>query len=553
MPTKPKAPTPPSTNGKKPSDGVPLIAYPVAIHDRAIAPLTDEQRVVDFGVSGLRRIGNYLYEEFLPELQGQRGAKLLREMRENDPTVGAMLFLLEAMVKQVPWTVVGHDGKADDKNADAEYIRQCLFEDMSKTWPDTLSEICSMFWAGYAPMEMVYKKRGGPTPDPITLESGAEIAASPSQFTDGKWGWDKWAVRAQETILRWQFDARNDWQAFEQQAAPDFIVRTVPREKCLLFRVKSDRDNPEGRSLIRSAYTSWQKKKKLETIEGIGIERKLAGFPVLQPPENSDLWNPNDPNAVKGLAAAKDLVKNVRMDEQMGMVLPFGWEFKLISGDGGRQATDTNMVIERYDHRMAMTIAMDFIFLGSGNNGGARAQSIVDVQLFNTALTGILDGIAEIINRHAIPKLFALNGGVTDKLPKLVHGDAGSPNLTALASYITSLAQAGMALFPDADLEHSLREYAGLPEAVGGTAKPLAATQETPQPLPETQAGEKAKPGEKPKPGEKAADKATGEKPPIKKFYQHLGVVPPDSDRAEFIRAVKILREGVAKLVGEGR
>lgn len=505
------APVDSTTNGRS------LTATPVRLHDQPIAPTPEEQLVKDFGLSGLNRLGGYIHEEFLPELRGQKGQRLLKEMRENDPTVGAMLFLLEAMIKQVDWTVKPA-GETPDQAAqdDAEYVRQCLFEDMSKTWPDVLSEICSMFWAGYAPLEMTWKRRLGPTPGTLTLESGATVPQAASQYNDGRWAWDKWSVRAQETVVQWEFDARNEWQAFVQQAPPDFILRTVPRDKVLLFRVKADRENPEGRSLLRSAYTSWAKKKKIEVIEGIGVERKLAGFPVLTPPEGADLWNPNDPNAVAQLSAAKTLVKSVRMDEQMGMVKPFGWTFELLSGDSGRQATDTNIIINRYDHRMAMTIAMDFVFLGAQGEG-ARAQSVVDVQLFNTALTGILDGIAETINRVAIPKLFALNGQTPEALPKLMHGAVGSPNLTALASYISSLAQAGMALFPDKDLEHSLREFAGLPEPVGGTAKP-AALQPKPSEVP-------------PQPVAK------------RRFYQQ------QTDRQQFIEAVKVLRDGVAKLV----
>lgn len=493
--------TPPTQVGQQ------LTPIPPVIYDTPIAPLTEANRVLDFGVSGLNRAGGYIHEEFLVELRGQRGAQTMREMRENDPTAGAMLFLLEQMIKQVDWTIKPYGDQPDQGDLDdAEFIRQCLFDDQSKTWMETLSEICSMLWAGYAPMEVMYKRRLGLTPPPMMMSNGISVPQSSSCYDDGRWGWAKWSVRAQETIVRWQFDARNEWQAFEQQAAPDFQVRTVPREKVLLFRVKSDRDNPEGRSLLRSAYTSWMKKKKLEIIEGIGIERKLAGFPILTPPEGVDLWNPNDANASAQLADAKNIVKSVRMDEQMGMVLPFGWDFKLVSGDGGRQTTDTNLVIERYDHRMAMTIAMDFIFMGSGSNAGARAQALVDVQLFNTALSGILDSITEVINRQAIPKLFQLNGLSTEYLPKLVHGDAGSPNLTALAQYVTSLAQAGMPLFPDPALEHSLRAFAGLPEPVGGVGK---------------------------------------------RHSQQESVPPPMSDREEFVEAVKVLRDAVAKLVQE--
>ena len=456
-----KAASPQARQGQ---EGPPLKPTPVTQYDRPNPPISQYEQVLNFGLSGLVRSGGYILEEFLKELQGQRGYKLLREMRDNDPTIGAMLYMLEQMSKQVDWNIMpyGGDNATPEDEKRAEYVRSCMFDDMDKTWPETLSEISSMYWAGFAPMEVCYKVRRGEQTD-------ASVASS--SFNDGLWGWDHWGVRAQETVLYWQFDARNKWQALAQQAPPDYLLRIVPREKVLLFRVKSDRDNPEGRSLLRNAYPSYMRKRRLEAIEAIGIERRISGFPVITPPDGVDLWNTNDPNAATKLTALQKLVRNVRMDDQMGMVKPFGYTFELVSTSGGSAAMDTNAIIGRYDHRMAMTIGMDFLFLGSGGNGGARAQASVDVEMFNTAFEGILEGITEVPNRFAIPKLCKFNGWKDGRYPKLVHGDVSSPNLAALGMFITNLAQAGMQLFPDADLEHSLRAMGGLPEPVGGVQK----------------------------------------------------------------------------------
>lgn len=439
-------------------------AVPVMQSDRHLAPLSYEDQLLSFGVSGLNRIGNYIFEEFLKELQGQKGYKLLREMRDNDPTVGSILYLMEQLGKQVDWKVEPYGGgKVEVEDEDrAEYLRTCLMDDMTKTWPETLSEIYSMFWAGFAPMEMCWKIRNGEQSDP---------AIASSNFNDGLWGWDHWGVRAQETILYWQFDQRNQWQAIGQQAPPDYLLRIVPREKVLLFRVKSDRDNPEGRSLLRNAVTSWMKKKRLEQIEAVGIERRISGFPVLTPPEGLDLWNTKDPNASSKLTEAKKLVRNVRMDEQMGMVKPFGWDFQLLSAQGGSSAMDTNAVINRYDTRILMTVAMDFLMLGQAGQAGARSQATADIDLFATAFDGVLDAVVEVPNRNAFPKLFKFNGWDTNRLPKLTHGSIANPNIAAVGSFIVNLAQAGMELFPDQDLEHALRALAGLPEPVGGVSK----------------------------------------------------------------------------------
>lgn len=445
-------------------EGAPLQVIPVSQYDLPNPPISQEDQLLNFGLSGLNRSGNYIFEEFLKELQGQKGYKLLREMRDNDPTIGAMLYLMEQMAKQVPWNIDAYGGEVSEQEDDdrAEYVRTCFFDDMTKTWPETLSEVCSMFWAGFSPMEVCYKIRNGEQTDP-------SIASS--NFNDGLWGWDHWGVRAQETVLYWQFDARNQWQALAQVAPPDYRLRIVPREKLLLFRVKSDRDNPEGRSLVRNCVTSWLKKRRLEADEAVGIQRRVSGLPVLTPPKGLDLWNTKDPNAAAKLTAANKLVRNIRMDEQMGITKPFGWTLELMSVSGGSSAVDTNAVIGRYDHRMLMSLCMDFLILGSAGQGGARAQASADMDLFSTAFDGVLDGIAEVPNRQAIPKLYKFNGWDQARMAKLTHGSIQNPNIAAIGTYITSLAQAGMELFPDQDLEHSLRAMAGLPEPVGGVAK----------------------------------------------------------------------------------
>lgn len=59
----------------------------------------------------------------------------------------------------------------------------------------------------------------------------------------------------------------------------------IPMSKAMLFRTESVKDNPEGRSILRNAYRSWYFKRRIQEIEAIGIERDLAGLPVIHAPE----------------------------------------------------------------------------------------------------------------------------------------------------------------------------------------------------------------------------------------------------------------------------
>ena len=59
-------------------------------------PLTGE-----LGSTGLKRSAGILDEEFLPQLQGRKLIQILREMSENDPIVGALLFAMDKLLRGI--------------------------------------------------------------------------------------------------------------------------------------------------------------------------------------------------------------------------------------------------------------------------------------------------------------------------------------------------------------------------------------------------------------------------------------------------------------------
>ncbi len=407
------------------------------------------QNFNEIGRTGLNRWGGQVQEEFLRELQGTRGMKIYREMSTNDAVIGAILFAFEYLARQVSWTMEPATGENRDKER-ADLVWGAL-NDMNHSWNNTLSEIFSMLVFGWAWFEIVLKRRQGDQRD----------AKRKSKFNDNKIGWRKWAIRAQETIHEWKFDDEGGIQAMVQMAAPDFQIFTIPIEKSLLFRTSIHRNNPEGKSLLRGAYRSWFFKKRIEEIEGIGIERDLAGLPQIIPPSNYDLWNSNDPKAVAMLAKAEKMVRSIRRDEQEGIVLPNGWEIKLLS-TGGRRQFDTNAIITRYDQRMAMSVLADFILIGH-EQVGSFALSSSKTHLFAVALGSILDSIADVVNNHAVPTFLRLNGEPTENPPLLKHGDIESADLAAIGEFVAKLSAAGIDLTDESTVKH-LRDQANLPE-----------------------------------------------------------------------------------------
>jgi len=406
----------------------------------------------ELGRIGQKRYGGTFYEEFLKELRGKKGIETYREMAENDDTIGAILFAVEMLIRQAKWSVEPAGDTPKDKEA-AEFIRQCM-DDMQDTWTDTISEILSFLTYGWSYHEIVYKRRMGKSKNPKTN----------SKYTDGLIGWRKLPIRAQETLYEWEYDDEDNLTGMTQMPPPTYRLYTIPFEKAMLFRTKSRKGNPEGRSILRNAYRSWYFKRRIQEIEGIGIERDLAGLPVMTAPEKLDIWDADDPEMVKIRTGMEGMVRKIRRDESEGVVLPNGYEFKLLSTGGSRQF-DTNAIIERYDTRIAMTVLADFILLGH-QQVGSFALSSDKTELFAMAIGAYLDIICETFNGHGIPSLIDINGdhfdGITD-YPTLEHGDIENPDIEKLATFIEKMTGIGI-LIPDEGLEDYIRAAADLPE-----------------------------------------------------------------------------------------
>jgi hypothetical protein len=421
--------------------------------------VTDEDiATVEIGQTGLRRPAGYIQEDYSVSLRGKRGAETYTRM-SNDETVGAVLFAIEQLISQVNFEIEAASESQEDEDK-ATFVSEC-FADMQRPWKETLSEILSMLRYGWSYHEVVFKVRGGPNSRDIRFRSA---------YDDGLIGWRKFAIRGQDSLLRWEYQSADidEIEGLWQIPAPSYKEVFIPIEKSLLFRPKSHKDNPEGRSILRSAYRAWYFKENIQKIEGIGIERDLAGLPVMYAPAR--IFNADASPADKAqFANCKKIVRNIRVDEQMGLVLPAAYDnnnnklfdLQLLSTGGSKQV-NTNEVINRYDQRIAMSMLADFVLLG---HQGVGSYSLADskTSIFTMAIKSWLDSIVDVINRQAIPMLFRVNGWPLEGLPTMTYGDIEDIDIAKLASYITSLANAGMPLFPNDELERYLRDVAGMP------------------------------------------------------------------------------------------
>jgi hypothetical protein len=400
------------------------------------------------GTSGLRRYSRYVYEEFLPNLRWPKAGRIYQEMADNDPVIGSILYLAEMLIRGTNWSVEPASTSEADCAA-AKFLEECM-NDMDITWSNTICEILSMLTYGFSFHEIVYKVRRGPN------ETNGKYK---SQYTDCRIGWRRLPIRAQTTLAEWEFDEDGDVVAFIQSAEPYFQRVRIPMSKGLLFRTRISRDNPEGKSLLRNAYRPWYFKKHFEEIEGIGIERDLAGFPVLTAPPDMDLWNDADERMTALRHNAEALVASVRRDSEEGVLLPHGWELSLLTSGSARQI-NIGSTIDRYDNRIAITMLSDIILIGNNKNG-SFALADTKQSMLAAALQSQLLNIADVFNSKAVPDLFSYNNfeGLTG-LPKIVPGQIQTPSLKELALVIKAM---GLNIAGDMKLQNYLRHILNIP------------------------------------------------------------------------------------------
>lgn len=392
--------------------------------------------LTEIGKSGLRWGYGAVQEEFLVELRGKRGVAVYREMSDNDPIVGGCLHAIRQVLKEVRWSVKSADSDAEKLDDDALFLENCM-RSMESTWSSFVEEAMSEFIYGWALFEQVYKRRD-----------------------DGKVVWKKLPLRSQSSLDRWDMDDVGDTIGFWQRPPLGGGTFYLPIRKCIHFRIGQWANNPEGRSVLRNAYRPWYFRKNIEELEGIGIERDLAGIPVITLPEGMKM-NDDSVETTEALTWAKKLVTNIRVDEQDGVILPYGWELELLSSPGQKQF-DTTAVVNRYSKEIAISLLAQFVMLGMERTGSyALSQDIME--LFHLSLEGWADSIASTFNQQAVKTLFSLNGVGDRPLPYIVHSPVRKQALKEVANYVKTLVDAE-ALDVDEGIKSFLKRYGRLSE-----------------------------------------------------------------------------------------
>jgi len=402
--------------------------------------MTDSTKITvnPVGSPGLNVMGGYIYEEWDRRLTGTKAIKTYREM-VDDPNVYAVLFAIESMVRAVGFRIDAADDSEPAK-AEAELVHTD-FDEIDGAWGDTFSEILSCIPFGFSLMEVLYKR----------LESGRVT-------------WDRWAPRAQETIQEWTFD-QTTWEATHaiQQAPPRNKRVSIPLDRCLHFRIRPRKQNPQGSSLLRPCFDPWYFTKHIQRIEAIGIERDLTGIPEIGIPAD-------DYNDETKRTAWEQVGSQIKANEAAYMLLPTDvfantsvprYSFRLVT-TAGERSIDTDAVLARYQRSIFRAFLGGFLTLGD-QGVGSYALGSTQADLFITAAKALLEGIQDTINVNGVRRLAAINGVPDELIPTFRFNEVKQTDVTAFAQTMVALATAGFVDPNDPKIQQHVSDVLGLP------------------------------------------------------------------------------------------
>jgi hypothetical protein len=382
----------------------------------------------EIGYTGLAAWSGQIQEDFLTEWRGAKMIKKVNEMRYNNAVVAALLTSIEQSVRTVSWQFTSDDGEDDERIVFLEEV----LNSMQHSWPDHVSEALTMLAFGYSLFEIVYKR-----------DEGGRILI------------DRLAIRGQDTITQWKLADNGDIEGVVQQGAPRYNLVNIPIDKLLHYRTRIEKNNPEGRSILRAAWIDYYYAKNMNQIEGVGVERDIAGLPVIHLPAGADT---NESSETSDYSKAAKLVRRLRNDEEAGVVLPSDWVLELLS-TGGTRTFDTDKIITRHESRMLMSALAQFLMLGQ-QSVGSFALSKDQTDLFTMSVNTVADNLCESFSHQAVPKILRMNG-MDDTGIHMTHSPAGDIDLMALSDFLQKMAP--LLTWTTQD-EVWLRQAAKLPE-----------------------------------------------------------------------------------------
>lgn len=414
----------------------------------------------EYGATGTPIFGGFIAgEDYNPQLDGAKALLVYDEMRRSDAQVNATMRVLKLPLKAASWDIDPPDGSTDPQDqAIADFCASALFDDDAMAHP----------W-GYAMHHILLK-----------LDFGVSILEK--VFTVGELGeirFHRLAPRLPKTIFRWIVDPETGALEAVVQFAPKggaYQYLTIPAMYAAVFCHEREGDNYFGRSVLRSAYQHWWRKKQLYDLDSVRLDRYGIGIPRAAIDKDH---RPTDAE----LAQIKKILKSLRSHDKGYLIQPWGVVFDILTpAAGGRGGASGGFdSINHHNFMISANILAAFLNDPSASKGSkAHTQTLADI--FQDSLQAIADDTGGDILSQLVRPLCDLNFDMTGRKYPVVRASGldsvdGNDLAVAFQRLGPSMANPRGFVSPDDDLEDWFRDQFNAPPrsaAATATAAPPA-------------------------------------------------------------------------------
>jgi len=360
------------------------------------------------------------------------------KMRKGDAAVRATLRLMKTPITSARWFMLPASKAKGDRDIAKKYwkVLTCYQQGY---WNQFLLELLLFLDYGFYPFEKVFVR-----------DAEGEIQLK------------YFSPRHPRDLYQWQYDPHGqltggEW--YRNLASADRVFIKYPN-KLINFAFDSEGGNPEGISVLRSAYKHWYYKENLYKIDAIQKERHGIGIPVIKLPMN---FNVDDKRL------AQELGRNLRTNEKAHVVLPPMFELLMLKLEG--QPVDAMESAKHHNDMIAMNILAMFL-TSQGDMANETTQN-----LFLRSLRYIAEYVAEIITYNMIAQMVYWNEGANVEFPTLkVRRIGDTVDWRTLSFAVRNLVGAGI-ITPDDSLEEWFRDEMDLSQWDPNTSRDLATPQ----------------------------------------------------------------------------
>lgn len=425
-------------------------------------------RLGEQGFSALKTHSGKIYEEAQAQFRYPNMLRVVAEMKYSPP-VSIALGAINTLMNRSEICVEPLKDETPTDKTRREYLLSVL-HDMDGSWQTTMQSISTYKEFGHQVSEIVLRRR---------------LKRNGSKYDDGLVGLKGLRNRPQNSIAKWNFsedgrelvsisqdisNVENSWRFQSLKDENGYIV--IPREKFILFRCDPVDDNPEGVSILRSAYLAYKQLTLLQDHMMTGVAKNVAGIPFAQiPPEYMSEDASADQRAV--YAAIKTILDNLANGTAHSVVFPrmIDTETKLdrfnleVLDQKSTKVYDIESIIKMLQSNILSVLSCDSITMGS-QDGGSLSLQDSSTNLLALQVAYRLSEVANTLNQELVPLLWRMNGWDTSRIPKLKFKDVSSVSLEEFSKYIQRVMSVG-GLEMDRGVMNKIREVGGfdlLPE-----------------------------------------------------------------------------------------